>query len=122
MAGTVLLTVLPAIQVITKGRCSWISFIPGALVLAVFFVIFVIEMRQDNGKVKHYEKHLREAIPYNPDKDIPIMKSSICTGEKVAGFRDRETGHFTEVMVIRNEAEKKRFMSTYGIEHMDTEY
>lgn len=34
---------------------------------------------------------------YNKEKLKPVIKSSICTGEKVAGFKDIQTGKFTEV-------------------------
>ncbi|MCR5835226.1 MAG: aspartate dehydrogenase [Lachnospiraceae bacterium] len=52
----------------------------------------------------------------------PVIKSSICTGEKVAGFKNKTDGKFTEVMVIKSEADKKLFMETYGLEKVDTEY
>ena len=31
---------------------------------------------------------------------IPVIRASICTGEKVAGFQDIHTGKFTEIMLI----------------------
>ena len=31
----------------------------------------------------------------------PVIRSSICTGEKVAGFREKEGGRFREVALIR---------------------
>lgn len=35
--------------------------------------------------------------PYDRKVQKPVIKSSICTGEKVAGFKDIQTGKFTEV-------------------------
>ena len=44
-----------------------------------------------------------------------MIRSSICTGEKVAGFRDLQTGHVEEVMLIKNEKDLQQFRSEYGI-------
>ncbi|MDO5155076.1 MAG: aspartate dehydrogenase [Eubacteriales bacterium] len=79
-------------------------------------------MRQDNGKIPYYQKHLKDTIPFDPQKQTPVIRASICTGEKVAGFKDKKTGHFVEVMMIRNEEEQRRFMQIYGIEQISTEY
>ena len=43
-------------------------------------------------------ERLRENFPFDPAKQLPVIRSSICTGEKVAGVKDLEGGHFTEVM------------------------
>lgn len=69
-----------------------------------------------------HKKHLKETIPYDKEKQIAIVKSSICTGEKVAGFKDIETGHFTEVMLIRKPDDLEFFKKEYGIEDIKTEY
>ncbi|MBO4890785.1 MAG: aspartate dehydrogenase [Lachnospiraceae bacterium] len=45
----------------------------------------------------------------------PVIKCSICNGEQVAGFKDLNTGIFTEVCLIRNDADLRTFMETYGI-------
>lgn len=45
----------------------------------------------------------------------PVIKSSICTGERVAGFKDLETGKFEDVMLIRNDKDLNEFMELYGI-------
>ena len=42
---------------------------------------------------------------YDPEVMIPAIRCSICTGEQVAGFRDRVPGEFHELYVIRNEAD-----------------
>ena len=53
-----------------------------------------------------------------------VSRSSICTGEQVAGFKDLQTGKFEEVCLIRNDADKEAFMEMYGIrkEELTTEY
>ncbi len=52
---------------------------------------------------------------FDREKEFPVIRSSICTGEQVAGFKDKETGHFREVMCIRSEKERSDFLEEYGI-------
>ena len=52
---------------------------------------------------------------YDKENQKPIIRSSICTGEKVAGFKDIHTGKFTEVMLIRNDNDMKVFLAKYDI-------
>ena len=60
---------------------------------------------------------------YDPEKQYPMIRQSICTGEKVAGFRDKDGGHFTEVMLIRGEKDLQEFRDRYHIEEdIKTEY
>ena len=44
-----------------------------------------------------------------------MICSSICTGEKVAGFRDLRTGKFTEVMLLRTPGDLEEFRRLYNI-------
>ena len=69
-----------------------------------------------------FEKKLLESIPFDPEKQIAVIKSSICTGEKVAGFKNKNDGHFTEVMLIRTQEEERRFMKIYNLDSVKTEY
>ncbi len=62
------------------------------------------------------------AEPYDPEKQIAVIRSSICTGEKVAGFRDKHDGHFTEVMLIRSKKDEEEFKRTYGVDSLKVEY
>ena len=52
---------------------------------------------------------------YDPARLEPVIRSSICTGEKVAGFREKETGRFREVSLIRSPADLDEFKRRYGI-------
>lgn len=61
-------------------------------------------------------------IPFDPARQRPVIRASICTGEKVAGFRDLQGGHFTEVMVIREPADLRKFEKMYGVSDVKTEY
>ncbi|MGN0387033.1 MAG: hypothetical protein ACI4EX_14265 [Lachnospiraceae bacterium] len=74
------------------------------------------------GKIPYYERHLKETIPFDPQKQYAVIRSSICTGEKVAGFKNNEDGHFTEVMLIKTSEDEKRFKKIYDIETVKKEY
>ena len=54
--------------------------------------------------------------PYDKGGKIPVIRSSICTGEQTAGFKDLTSGKFQEVMLIRNEADLKEFLVQYQID------
>ena len=57
-----------------------------------------------------------ESVPaYDPELFTPVIRSSICTGEKVAGFREKATGRFREVMLIRTQDDVETFRCRYGI-------
>ncbi len=65
-----------------------------------------------------------EKESYNKEEQKPIIRSSICTGEKVAGFKDIHTGKFTEVMLIKNSKDMDLFLEKYDIsaEEIKTEW
>ncbi len=67
-------------------------------------------------------RRLKEEFPFDPEKQVAVIRSSVCTGEKVAGFKDREGGHFTEVMLIRSKQDEAQFRELYGLEAVKTEY
>ena len=100
----------------------WELCVIGGVILVGFFIVFAVEMHQDFAKVPYYERHLKETIPFDPKKQYAVIRSSICTGEKVAGFKNIEDGHFTEVMLIRTDEEEKRFKKIYNLETVKREY
>ena len=60
---------------------------------------------------------------YDQTNEKPVIRASICTGERTAGFQDIHTGKFTEVMLIRNDKDLSEFKGTYGItEDIETIY
>ena len=64
-----------------------------------------------------------EKKSYDRENMKPILHSSICTGETVAGFKNRRTGKFEEVMLIKSEADKELFKEIYDItDDLPTEY
>lgn len=60
--------------------------------------------------------------PYDPAAQKPILRCSICTGEQVAGFRDLQTGKFTDIMLIRNEKDLQVFKEQYGVTDITKEF
>ena len=55
-------------------------------------------------------------MPYNRGNKIPVIRSSICTGEQVAGFKDPVSGKFEEVMLLRNDRDLQEFLRQYQVE------
>lgn len=45
----------------------------------------------------------------------PVIRASICTGERVAGFKEIRTGKFTEDMLIRSGKDMEAFLEKYGL-------
>ena len=68
------------------------------------------------------KKSREAAVQFNPETQYAVIHSSICTGEKVAGFKNKTDGHFTEVMLIRSPADEKEFKETYGVKSVKVEY
>ena len=61
-------------------------------------------------------------IDFDKTGKRPVIRASICTGEQVAGFKDIHTGKFEEVMLIRNESDRRAFMEMYDIDTLTKEY
>ena len=60
---------------------------------------------------------------YDKENKKPVIKSSICNGEQVAGFKDVHTGKIEEVMLIKSQADLDKFKAMYGInEEIAKEY
>ena len=60
---------------------------------------------------------------YDRENKMPVIKASICNGERVAGFKDIHTGKFEEVMLIKGAADLDKFKEMYGIdEEIKKEY
>ena len=113
---------VPFVLWLITGRVFWVPVIIGSVSLLAFLVVFMIEMSQDSARVPYYEKNLREKIAYDPETQYAVIRSSICTGEKVAGFKNRKNGQFTEVMVIRTPEDEERFKKIFELDTVKTEY
>ncbi len=62
------------------------------------------------------KKEKKTELKYDPSIRRPAIRSSICTGEKVAGFENLQTEKFEEIQLIRNDKDLQEFKKRYGIE------
>ena len=74
------------------------------------------------GIFSFHKKNVQERIEFDPNSQYAVIRSSICTGEKVAGFKNKTDGHFVDVMVIRTPEDEEYFKELYGIDKIKTEY
>ena len=59
------------------------------------------------------------AAGYDKSGKIPVIRSSICTGEQVAGFKELAGGRFEELMLIRDSRDLEEFMRLYQVEERE---
>lgn len=64
-------------------------------------------------------KKRQNAISYDTTGKVPVIRSSICTGEQVAGFKDPVSGKFQELMLIRDSDDLMEFLSSYQVDEKD---
>ena len=69
-----------------------------------------------------FRKKQKFSFEYDPETQYPVIRASICNGERVAGFKNKTDGHFTEVIFIRSEADIEDFKEAYGLDDIRTEY
>ena len=62
------------------------------------------------------------SVTYDPGTQKPVIKCSICNGEQVAGFKNKSTGEFVEVMLIRNREDLDSFKKMYNLDEVSKEY
>lgn len=56
---------------------------------------------------------------YNKSGKIPVIRSSICTGEQVAGFKDSVSGKSEELMLIRDSKDLSECPHRYQVEESE---
>ena len=67
-----------------------------------------------------FGRRKRQAVsPYDKTGKIPVIRSIICTGEQVAGYKDIVSGKFEELMLIRDEKDLTEFLSRYQVEESE---
>ncbi len=74
------------------------------------------------GEGAMFGKKKTQKKTYDKENQKPVIRCSICTGEQVAGFKDIHTGKFEEVMLIRDESDRRAFMEMYDIDTLTKEY
>ncbi|MCR5594199.1 MAG: aspartate dehydrogenase [Saccharofermentans sp.] len=59
---------------------------------------------------------------YNKQTEVPAVKSSICTGEKTAGFLEVNTGKYRDIMLVESDADIEVFKSACGVDEVKEIY
>lgn len=59
---------------------------------------------------------------FDPQTYHAVLKCSICTGEKVAGFKHLKTGEFREIMMVRTDKDLAYFKEMYCVDEITKEY
>ncbi len=65
------------------------------------------------------QKEEAETTFFDPAEYEPVIRASICTGERVACMRERATGKLHELMLIRSEEDIAAFCRRYKAEEKD---
>lgn len=68
------------------------------------------------------KKEKIQVLEYDKEKEIPVLRCSICTGEQVAGFKDIHTGKIRDLMLIKSEQDLEKFKMTYGVDELKKVY
>ena len=58
-------------------------------------------------------------VDYDKSGKIPVIRSSICTGEQTAGFKDPVSGRFEEMMLLRDDRDLQEFLRRYQVEESE---
>lgn len=61
-------------------------------------------------------------LPFDPERQEPAVRRSICTGEMTLGFVDRQTGKFQDLMRADGEKDLEEFRRQTGVERLKTIY
>ncbi len=102
--------------------------VAGLIIGIIVCVVCVLIWKNKFGKRKPKKQKRLSAIEqrrreaYDLQTHIPVIKASICNGEQVAGFKDKKTGQFKEVMLIRGDKDLEEFKARYGVEDIKKEY
>lgn len=76
--------------------------------------------RQEADAVNWFKKAPK--ISFDPEKQEPAVRRSICTGEMTVGLIDRKTGRFQELMRVNGQRELEAFCSEIGVREIKTIY
>lgn len=76
----------------------------------------MIEAYFNKGEIFMFGKRKQPpVIPFDRGGRVPVIRSSICTGEQTAGFKDPVSGRFQEYMLIRNDRDLQEFLRRYQV-------
>ena len=57
-----------------------------------------------------------ESMAFDPTVYEPVIRASICTGERVACMREKASGKLVELMLIRTDEDIAAFCRRYKVE------
>ena len=71
-----------------------------------------------------FHKRAPEPPRFPAEEYEPVLRCSVCTGEKTACMRNRATGKLLEIQLIRTDRDLEEFCRTYGVkrEELKTVY
>ena len=69
-----------------------------------------------------FRKKREPSIAYDPARQQPAVRKSICTGEMTVGFIDRQTGKFVDLMRVDDQKELEAFMKQTGVDEIKEIY
>ncbi len=69
-----------------------------------------------------FRKDRTPPVRYDPERQQPAVRKSICTGEMTVGFIDRETGKFVDLMRVDGPKGLEAFMRQIGATEIKTIY
>ena len=66
-------------------------------------------------------RHKKPELSWDPQRQRPAVRRSICTGEMTAGFIDRDTGAFHDLMRLDGRKGLEDFIKALGVKEEDVE-
>lgn len=64
----------------------------------------------------------KQKIAFDPAKQEPAVRKSICTGEMTVGFIDKKTGKFQDLMRVNGQKGLDDFCAELGVKEIRTIY
>lgn len=68
------------------------------------------------------KKEKIQTLEYDRKKETPVLRCSICTGEKVAGFQNIQNGKIRDIMLIKSEQDVEKFKMMCGVSELKKIY
>ena len=64
----------------------------------------------------------KQKIAFDPVKQEPAVRKSICTGEMTVGFINKNTGKFQDLMRMNGQKGLEEFCAELGVKEIKTIY
>ena len=83
---------------------------------AVIYLIFYTTRQHLHDRKDSNDLRSFYAEKFNAEDYEPAFKVSICTGERTAGFIQKDSGIFHDCMLIHSQKDISEFCLTYGVD------